>query len=85
MFIGEKLDKGGLQKEFDECLLTASEMKKWERIMGSKRSADAVQEKLEKAFEGEQKLISLSPNILYTDCRFFRWIRGLAGSKRDSR
>lgn len=46
MFVGEKLHVTGLQAEFDDCLLTGPEMRKWERIMRSKRSADAIRTSL---------------------------------------
>ncbi|OAP60388.1 hypothetical protein AYL99_05390 [Fonsecaea erecta] len=51
VFIGEKLDKKGLEAEFDRCLLNKQEMKKWERIMRLRKSADVIQEYLDTEFE----------------------------------
>lgn len=52
MFIGEKLDHDGIKEKFDQCLLTDSEMKKWERIMKSSSDMEVVNDKLAKIFEG---------------------------------
>ena len=57
VFIGEK---PGLQAELDSCLLNKQEMKKWERIMRSRRSADAVQDKLDETSEGKHRDLSVS-------------------------
>lgn len=56
VFIGERLDRKGLEVKLDSCLLTNSEMKKWERIMRLKRSPDTIQSKLDEAFEGKHVL-----------------------------
>lgn len=50
--IGEKLDHKALSTAFDECLLQPLEMQKWERAMKMKRSAQAIQDKLDDIFEG---------------------------------
>lgn len=47
------MDKKALSAAFDDCLLNKLEMKRWERIMKSKRSAEAIQDKLDAAFEGK--------------------------------
>ncbi|KEF51535.1 uncharacterized protein A1O9_12452 [Exophiala aquamarina CBS 119918] len=52
VFIGEKLNHDGLQTDFDQCLLTDLEMKKWERVMRLK-DKDAIHDKLANLFEGK--------------------------------
>jgi hypothetical protein len=52
VFIGEKLDHAGLMAEFDQCLLTNSEMKKWEKIMMSAKDKETLHDRLGQAFEG---------------------------------
>ncbi|KAG9193423.1 hypothetical protein G6011_03458 [Alternaria panax] len=44
VFIGEKLDVDGLTKMFDSCLLTRSEMKKWEKVMFDDKLDDEEKE-----------------------------------------
>ncbi|OQU96215.1 Cobalamin synthesi protein cobW domain-containing protein [Cladophialophora immunda] len=51
VFIGEKLDTAGLKAEFDGCLLTDPEMRKWEKIMKSTEDREVVHDKLANVFE----------------------------------
>lgn len=44
VFIGEKLDVDGLTKALDSCLLSPSEMKKWEKVMKNKKLDDEEKE-----------------------------------------
>jgi G3E family GTPase len=44
VFIGEKLDVEGLTKKLDACLLTRSEMKKWEKVMHDDKLDDEEKE-----------------------------------------
>lgn len=53
VFIGEKLDHNGLKSEFDRCLLTDREMKKWEKIMRSSKDMETANERLAQLFDGE--------------------------------
>jgi G3E family GTPase len=46
VFIGEKLDVDGLTKMLDACLLTRSEMKKWEKVMKDKEMDDEEKEEV---------------------------------------
>lgn len=55
VFIGEKLDHAGLKSEFDDCLLTDREMKKWEKIMKSSKDTEIVNERLAQVFDGKQR------------------------------
>ena len=60
MLPGEKLDQEALSSEFDKCLLTALEMKRWEHIMEMKKTPEAIQDKLDDVFEGEICLLETS-------------------------
>ncbi|KIW14621.1 hypothetical protein PV08_07405 [Exophiala spinifera] len=51
VFIGEKLDHAGLKREFDGCLLTDREMKKWEKIMKSSKDMEIVNDRLAQVFD----------------------------------
>ncbi|ETI25035.1 hypothetical protein G647_04405 [Cladophialophora carrionii CBS 160.54] len=51
VFIGEKLDHDGLIAQFNSCLLTDTEMKKWEKIMRSSDDLEVVHDKLANVFE----------------------------------
>lgn len=44
VFIGERLDENGLTKALDSCLLSQSEMKKWEKVMLDKKLDDEEKE-----------------------------------------
>jgi G3E family GTPase len=46
VFIGEKLDVDGLTKMLDACLLSRSEMKKWEKVMHDKKLDDEEKEEV---------------------------------------
>jgi G3E family GTPase len=46
VFIGEKLDVDGLTKMLDVCLLSRSEMKKWEKVMHDKKLDDEEKEEV---------------------------------------
>lgn len=56
MFIGEKLDQRRLSNILDQCLLSDSEMRKWERVMRKKDDMSIKKEMLEQIFEGEPSL-----------------------------
>lgn len=58
--IGEKLDQKKLTAAFDACLLTTAEMRRWEKVMKSKLSAETIQEKLDDMFEGELRIADYS-------------------------
>ena len=48
VFIGEELDVAGLTKMLDNCLLSRTEMKKWEKVMfDGKTDQEAKEEKLQ--------------------------------------
>jgi hypothetical protein len=53
VMIGEKLDKKSVEAEFNQCLLTPQEMKRWEKIMRAKKSAEVIQAELDQTFEGK--------------------------------
>lgn len=65
VLIGEKMDPKALTARFDACLLTDVEMKKWERIMRTRKGPDVIQEKLDDAFEGES--VAFVPVVTSTD------------------
>jgi hypothetical protein len=58
VFIGEKLDVEGLTAEFDRCLLTDREMKKWEKTMKSSDDMMVVNDRLANIFEGRSTLFA---------------------------
>ncbi|KAH9882592.1 hypothetical protein J1614_000828 [Plenodomus biglobosus] len=52
VFIGEKLDIKGLTEKLDACLLTRSEMRKWEKVMNDKKlDGEATEEKLSEMWD----------------------------------
>jgi hypothetical protein len=54
VFIAENLDRDALTQCFDNCLLTQVEMKRWERVMDSRRySTEEKEDKLCRMFEGK--------------------------------
>jgi hypothetical protein len=44
VFIGEKLDIDGLTKKLDACLISSSEMKKWDKVMHNNKLDDDEKE-----------------------------------------
>ena len=52
VFIGEELDVAGLTKMLDNCLLSRTEMKKWEKVMfDGKTDQEAKEEKLQEMWD----------------------------------
>lgn len=51
VFIGEKLDITGLEKELDECLLTDEEFRDWEELMREDESLEQKLDRLSDLFE----------------------------------
>jgi hypothetical protein len=59
VFIGEKVNQEAVNKAFDNCLLTAAEMRKWEKVMKSDHyTLEQVVDKLNMMFEGVSLLRS---------------------------
>ena len=59
VFIGEKVNQEAVNKAFDHCLLTAAEMRKWEKVMKSDHyTLEQVVDKLNMMFEGMSLLHS---------------------------
>jgi len=53
VFIGEKVNEKDLNEVFDRCLLTATEMRKWEAVMKRKNyTPEQAEDKLNIIFEG---------------------------------
>jgi hypothetical protein len=53
VFIGEKINQKAVTEAFDSCLLTAPEMRRWERTMGNEKyTDDQIEDKLRDMFEG---------------------------------
>jgi hypothetical protein len=69
VFIGEKLDVDGLTKMLDSCLLSRSEMKKWEKVMHDKEMEDE---------EKEEVL-----QDMYDDSFWAEWPRGQDDDEHD--
>ncbi|OAL34127.1 hypothetical protein AYO20_06582 [Fonsecaea nubica] len=67
VFIGEKLDPVGLTAEFDGCLLTDPEMRKWEKIMKSTEDREIINGKLANVFEAD-KLDKMALRIGPSSC-----------------
>jgi hypothetical protein len=58
VFIGEKIDITAVTEAFDECLLTAPEMRRWERTMSNtKYTEEEIEDKLCMMFEGKRSAI----------------------------
>lgn len=53
VFIGEKLNREGITKALDACLLNAKEMKVWEKIMikGQNLEPEELEDRLNRVFE----------------------------------
>ncbi|KAK3305217.1 CobW/HypB/UreG, nucleotide-binding domain-containing protein [Chaetomium strumarium] len=51
VFIGEKLDVGGLERVLDACLLTDAEMKLWEEVMREDKGVEDKVDRLAELFE----------------------------------
>lgn len=67
VFIGERINETEVTRCFDACLLTAPEMRRWERIMRNENlSDDEREDKLAQYFEGVY-IWSKMLNGKYTD------------------